>query len=205
MVLSAVVALVTIVGAGTAGAHGGEGELTVTKVEQTGPTTVAVEVGIVYENDGHLAEDASVSATLTGPDGASVGPVELARTGDTTSLYAASIEVPGPGDWKVAVTSTEPEGSAEGTVAVVADADTATTAAPPATEAPTTAVAEDTTDDSDAAVTAEPLTTTAAAEDDDGGSSTGLIVGASLVLAVLVIGGAVLVARSRAAKDAAQS
>lgn len=202
MVLSAVVALVTIVGAGTAGAHGGEGELTVTKVEQTGPTTVAVEVGIVYENDGHLAEDASVSATLTGPDGASVGPVELARTGDTTSLYAASIEVPGPGDWKVAVTSTEPEGSAEGTVAVVADADTSTTAAPSTTEAPTTAVAEDTTDDSDAA---EPLTTTAAAEDDDDGSSTGLIVGASLVLAVLVIGGAVLVARSRAAKDAAQS
>ena len=127
LTLLAALALVLVAGTSPASAHGDEGELTLTKVEQTGPTTVSIEVGIVYEGDGHLAEDAQVSATLTGPDGATVGPVDLTRSGDTTSLYQAEVEVPAQGDWAVAVTSTEPAGEVSGSVTVAAQADAATT------------------------------------------------------------------------------
>ena len=67
-------------GTGTAAAHGDEGELTLTRLETTGPTTVEIEVGIVYEGDGHLAEDATVTASMTGPAGAAVGPLAMVRT-----------------------------------------------------------------------------------------------------------------------------
>jgi hypothetical protein len=190
LTLLAALALVLVAGTSPAAAHGDEGELTLTKVEQTGPTTVSIEVGIVYEGDGHLAEDAQVSATLTGPDGATVGPVDLTRSGDTTSLYQAAVEVPTQGDWAVAVTSTEPAGEVSGSVTVAAQTDTAagdpstTVAAVPIAGAP------------------EPVTVTddVAGEEDaaeDSGPSPALIVGACLVLAALVIGGAFLVARSR--------
>ena len=193
--LLAVLAVVLLVGASPAAAHGDEGELTLTKVEQTGPTTVSIEVGIVYEGDGHLAEDANVSATLTGPDGATVGPVDLTRTSDTTSLYQATVEVPAPGDWSVSVESAEPAGEVTGGVTVAERADTSSaTAAPTTTEAPVTSE-----------VDPEPVTLTeeAAADEDaeDSGLSPAVVVGACLLLAAVVIGGAFLVARSRAAKD----
>lgn len=193
--LLAVLAVVLLVGASPAAAHGDEGELTLTKVEQTGPTTVSIEVGIVYEGDGHLAEDATVSATLTGPDGATVGPVDLTRTSDTTSLYQATVEVPAPGDWSVSVESAEPAGEVTGSVTVAEQADTSsTTAAPTTTEAPVTSE-----------VAPEPVTLSedAAADEDaeDSGLSPAVVVGACLLLAAVVIGGAFLVARSRSAKD----
>src|SRR5690606_2855111 len=85
-----------------------------------------VEVGIVYTNDGHPAEEAEVAAALTGPDGTSVGPVTLERT--SGSLYSAEIDVPGPGAWQVSVTSTTP--TAQGGVTVEVAESSETTAAP---------------------------------------------------------------------------
>ena len=153
LTLLAALALVLVAGTSPAAAHGDEGELTLTKVEQTGPTTVSIEVGIVYEGDGHLAEDAQVSATLTGPDGATVGPVDLTRSGDTTSLYQAAVEVPAQGDWAVAVTSTEPAGEVSGSVTVAAQADTATDDEPSTTIAavPIAGAPEPVTDQDDVA------------------------------------------------------
>lgn len=188
---------VAVLGVGTlpAGAHGAEGELTLTKVEQNGPTTVEVEVGIVYANDGHLAEDAAVSATLTGPDGATVGPVELTRTGETTSLYAATVDVTAVGEWSVVITSTEPTGSTSGSVTVIegfapatTTPDAPATTASPATEAPAPVAAVD-------AATEQASADGAIGNGDGFPSAT--IVGASLALfAVVLIGGA-LVARRR--------
>lgn len=195
--LLAVTVAVIGVGALPAGAHGAEGELTLTKADQTGPTTVEIEVGIVYANDGHLAEDATVSATLTGPDGATVGPVELTRTGEATSLYAASVDVTGVGEWSVAVTSIEPAGTTSGSVTVVEGfAPTTTTpeapatTAPPATEAPAPV----------AAVEDAPASEEAAADGaigDGDGFPSAAIVGASLALFAVVLVGGVLVARRR--------
>lgn len=197
-ILLSVVAVVLVVGSGTAAAHGDEGEMSVTRLEQVGPTTVEVEVGIVYEGDGHLAEDAQVSATLAGPGGASVGPVELERTGEATSLYAATVEVPSAGEWTATVTSSDPTAEASQAVTVAEQA-------PATTEAPATTAADasTTTTEAPAEVDAEPVTATQSAEDEESSSNLALLVGASLVLAVIVIGGAVLVARQRAAKDAA--
>lgn len=188
---------VLIVGTGTAGAHGDEGEMTLTRFEQVGPVTVEVEVGIVYEGDGHLAEDAAVSATLAGPDGATVGPVELIRTGENSSLYAASIDVTAPGDWEVEVTSTEPDAEATGRVTVSEQE-------PASTSSPTTPA---TVDESGATATGDGGSAEgadeAAADDsaDDSGPNLVLVTGASLALAAIVIGGAVLVARRRAGAD----
>ncbi len=193
VLMLAAAGLVLVATTGTASAHGDEGELELTTFEQTGPTTVEVEVGIVYEGDGHLAEDAAVTATLTGPDGATVGPVELAWAGENSSLYSATVEVPSVGDWAVAVTSTDPAGEAEGTLTVVEQADTTTTAAP------TTTVTTAAPDAPDPVAVDDEL---AADEGGDDGVSPAVIVVACLVLAALVIGGAVLVARSRGGRDA---
>lgn len=202
VLLATVTALTLFVGVGTASAHGDEGELTVTKLEQVGPTSVAIEAGIVYEGDGHLAEDATVTATLIGPGGATVGPVQLTRTGESTSLYAATVEVPATGDWSVEVTSTEPAAEATQAIAVTEQAAAASSTTAPATDGDTadgtttTAAAEE--------LDAEPVTTTAEAEEDEASSpNLTLVVGASLVLFAIVMVGAVLVARQRAAKDAA--
>ena len=66
-----------------------------------------VEVGIVYEGDGHLAEDATVTASLTGPAGLRSVRSPWCAPVATTSLYAVSADVT-PGDWSVKVTSTDP-------------------------------------------------------------------------------------------------
>ncbi len=186
-----------------AAAHGAEGEVTVTKLEQTGPTTVEVEVGIVYAGDGHLAEEAVVTATLSGPAGATIGPVELTRTGETTSLYAARVEVPSSGDWSVAVTSAEPTGAASGSVTLVEGFAATTT-----TQAPDGATASSATVEAPEPITAtdDPDATESAAAADDAGDIeflSGPVVAASLALFALVIGGGVLVARRRERADSA--
>lgn len=101
-----------------ASAHGDEGDMELTRLEQTGPNRVEVEVGIVYSNDGHLAEGATVTATLTRDDGTAVGPVDLPRRGEGSSLYGASVDLPAPGQWALSVTSTEPDAEVEGALVV---------------------------------------------------------------------------------------
>lgn len=180
LVLSTIAMAVTVA-AGAAPAHSDEGTMTITKAEATGPTAIRIEVGLVYANDDDLATGATVEARLTGPAGATVGPVPLSRLDEDSSVYGADVTVPQPGAWQVAVTSTEPAASASAEVEVqgattTTAAQTTTTAAAPTTE-PGTSV---------------PATTTAAAGgdgdgDDDGGSKTGLI--AALVAVGVVLGG----------------
>lgn len=196
LLLAVVTGLVLVATTGTVSAHSDVGEMELTAFEQTGPTTVEIEVGIVYEGDGHLAEDATVTATLSGPDGATVGPVELTWAGVGSSLYAATVEVPVIGDWSVAVTSIDPAGAVDGSLTVVEQAGTPTTEAPPTTSAPST------TEDAPEPVTLDDELAADQDAADEGGVSPTVVVIACLVLAALVIGGAFLVARSRGDRDA---
>ena len=133
------VVAVLLCGADLAGAHGDTGELTVTRAEQSGPNRIDLEVGIVHGDDGHIASDATVSATLVGPAGDTVGPVPLAQVEPESSLYAAEIEVSGPGSWAVAVDSTNPSAGTQTEIDVVqspADGTDTTTSTTTTTAAP---------------------------------------------------------------------
>ena len=144
LVAAFAVVAVLLSGADLAGAHGDTGELSVTRAEQSGPNRIDLEVGIVHGDDGHIASEATVSATLVGPAGDTVGPVPLAQVDPDSSLYAAEIEVSGPGSWAVAVDSTNPSAGLQTEIDVVQSPDdgaatddtTTTTAAPATTEAP---------------------------------------------------------------------
>lgn len=186
--LSAViVALMAVLFPSIASAHSDAGTMTLTKLEQIGPERVRLEVGIVYEGDGHLAEDATVSATLKSTSGDTVGPVDLARVGEQSSLYGAEIEVSGTGSWTATVTSTNPTATAEATVEVAAES-TTTTAATPTSTAP-----ESTSPPSTTSATTAPAED-ASSEDDDS-DNTGLYIVLAAV-AVIVLGGlGVLLAR----------
>lgn len=119
-----------------ASAHSDEGEMTVTVVEQGSGDSIILEVGIVYSDDGHLAEEASVSATLTGPGGEIVGPVDLARIAG--ARYGAEVAVSGPGEWSVMITSENPTAEAEASVTLAEPVTTTTTSSTTTTTAPTT-------------------------------------------------------------------
>ncbi len=186
-------------GAGTALAHDETGTMSITRAEQSGPTSVLVEVGIVFAGDGHLAEDATVSATLD--DGTtSVGSIPLQHGEAGTSLYSATIDVPSAGTWAIEVTSTDPNASATGSV-TVSDSPAPTTTA----STTTTTTTEDQTAEQPTSAPpggSDDITPLTAANQDDGGVSPTVVIVACLVLAAAVIGGAFLVARQRSRKDA---
>lgn len=171
-----------------ASAHGDEGEMELTRLEQVGADRAKVEVGIVYANDGHLAEDATVSAELTHDDGTLVGPVDLLGQGEGTSLYGATVDLPAAGTWSVAVTSIGPDASVEGTLVVV---DAPPTTEAPTTEAPTTAAPTTeppaTTDADDTSGVSPPTDDLAAAVDD--GDGTTLLIVVLIALAVIALAG----------------
>jgi hypothetical protein len=56
-------------GASPAGAHDGAGTLTVEAAHPVDPLSVHYIVVLTWDNDGHAAEDATVTATPVAPDG----------------------------------------------------------------------------------------------------------------------------------------
>lgn len=183
LVMAVVAALASMLLGGTraAGAHGDEGTMAVTVAEQSGPSTVHVEVGITYANDDDLAQEATVTATLTAPDGTEVGPVPLTLVDETSSKYGADVAVPGPGTWTLAVTSTGPEATATGSVTVTRDA--------PATSRPTTTTTRGPGTTSGPTVPVDPEEATS----DEGGVVLPLVIAAGAAAAV----GGYVVARRR--------
>lgn len=148
-------------------AHGDEGKMTVTVAEQAGPGAIRLEVGILYANDEELAEEATVSATLTGPAGEKVGPVDLPRI--SGARYGTEVSVPVPGAWAVTVGSTTPTAQGTATVTVAEQAATTTSST---TEAAVPTVADE----------------APATPSDDGGSGAGVAIA---VVAVVVLAAAV--------------
>ncbi len=192
-------------GAAPAGAHSDEGEMEITRLDAASGDSIAVEVGIRYVNDGHLAEDATARATAIGPDGRRSGPVELTRVSADGSLYAAALNDVGPGEWIVQVDSTDPIADATGRVEVAepaggatADGDGAGTA-DGLPSADVEATTPDGTLDDQVILDADPMAT---GDDLEGGLPFVAFVGA--VAAVAVTGGALTMVRRRenAARDA---
>ena len=159
-----------------AGAHGGDGEMTLVSATRGASDEVDLTVELVYVEDGHGVPDATVTAVVG--DSAAV---TLAATA-TEGQYQGVVEAPAGST--IRVTSVEPVTTLE----VPAPAAAATTT----TEAPTTSTTEATT--TTAAPTTEPAPTTTEAptpdvvvEDDDGGLSTGVLV--AIGAGVVVIAG----------------
>lgn len=117
----AIAALLTVFG-GNAAAHSDGGSMQIITLEQTGPLTVTIEAGVTFANDGHLAADAAVQATLSGPGGESIGPIALQGGGEGSGLYLAEVVLPAPGPWSAEVTSSNPSARADGEVQVSAEA-----------------------------------------------------------------------------------
>jgi hypothetical protein len=97
--------------------------MSVVAASPAGPHSVHLEVGVTFANDNDLAPDATVTATLTNADGATVGPVDLPN--GRGAHYGADITVPAPGTWTFIATAINPAATATGTVDV-GDAPTTT-------------------------------------------------------------------------------
>ncbi|MFM7509264.1 MAG: hypothetical protein ACKO5A_06915 [Actinomycetota bacterium] len=135
-----VIAVVAVVGATTAGAHGGPVQLEVLDVE-TGPGTVRIEVRLSYTGDGHGVADAAVTVAgeVAGePGGAPLTPVSLEPSGDE-GVYAGDIAVPVPGTWSLRVTSAQPTASVALDVEVPVPATTAPATTTPVAQSPVSA------------------------------------------------------------------
>lgn len=193
MIVALIATAVALALTGPAGAHSDAGELSFTRSEQTGPNEIAIEVGIVYADDDHLAVDAAVTATLNGPAGDVVGPVELARVDPNSSLYAATVTVPGPGSWAVTANSTSPEGSVETEVDVIEATVDTTTSSMPATST-TVAPGDDEPGDGTTDGTTDAVTTSS--DGTDSGDNRWLLVTAA-VAAVAIVAVVALVLRRR--------
>jgi hypothetical protein len=99
-----------------AGAHDGKGIVTMEASHPAG-TGVHFIVRVTWENDGHPAAGATVTAVPVGADGTPLTPVPLPAA-DSDGRYAGVVEFPEPGEWTVRFTSVEPTGTAEATATV---------------------------------------------------------------------------------------
>ena len=167
------------VAAAPAAAHSDDGEMTVTRADATGDTTVEIEVGIVYTNDDDLATEATVTATATISTGATVGPIDVPNTND--ALYAATIELPEAGVWTVSLSATDPTASA------TAEVDT-TAVTPTTTAAPTTSMTRGPTTTVSAAKAPSPQAASAPEQDDSSAIPPALI--AVIAIIIIAVGGA---------------
>ncbi|HET6952896.1 MAG TPA: FixH family protein [Acidimicrobiales bacterium] len=189
----AAVALLTVGAAAPATAHEGDGVVTIEEVHPAG-ASVHYIVRVTWENDGHPAADATVTATVVMPDGETLTPVVLAPA-DDDGRYAGAVEYPGAGSYTIRITSIDPTGTAEQTEDVSASPSTV----PPDVTAPgseaTTATAPEAgtgfapADDGTGDETAGETGDDAAAPADDGDD--GMPVWLIALAAVVVIGGAV--------------
>jgi hypothetical protein len=181
LALATLLAVVTT-GAAPALAHAGDGifELESRELDDTSATYV---VRLTWEDDGHAAVDATVTATAIAPDGTQQTPVPMDEVGD--GRYGATVRFPEAGTWTVRFTSVSPPGTLEVEEEVAAPATTTSTTSTTSTTEPEQVVA--------------PATTLP--DEDDGGGTSGWL--AIAFVALLVVAGAVAAARARRSRDAA--
>jgi hypothetical protein len=181
-----------------AGAHEGEGIITMDAAHPAG-TSVHFIVRVTWENDGHPAADAVVTATAVGGDGTQLTPVTLAPV-DDDGRYANAIDFGSPGAWTVRFTSIDPTGTAKVTQTVEAT---------PATTADDTAAASGDSGEGGFAPADDDTGASGEAAASDGGDS-GMPIWLVGAAAVVVFGGGFLALRtvrryrSEAASEEAQ-
>lgn len=146
ILLAALAVLVAL--AAPAAAHGDTGTMEVVRAEVTEGLTARVEVGVLHE-DGDLAEEATVKATLRHVDGTTVGPVALEPV--SGARYGATVELPRAGEWTLTARSTGPEAEATSTFTAEADAP-ATTLATTSTTAEAEPVADEEEDEDEVGI-----------------------------------------------------
>lgn len=102
-----------------ASAHDGDAEL---EVDQAHPFDGGVHyiVYVKWVDDDHPAEEATVTATPTGPAGELGDPVPLSSDGNEPGFYDGELDMAEPGDWTVVFSSLEPDGDLEHTETVEA-------------------------------------------------------------------------------------
>ena len=203
LVLAVILAVAVVVGGGAApaGAHEGDGQLTISLVDPPAPRapgSVRYQVLLTYVNDGHPAPDATVTVVAEGPT--TVGPLPMTEA--TEGTYEATVAFPSPGAWTVRFTAVTPAALLEVTQDLPAAATTTVASTvPPPTSTPPSALA--TTVPSTATSTAPGSTAGDPSEAEDGGDDDGgggvwpvvlIALGAGAVVAV---GAAVLARRRR--------
>ena len=176
-------ALAVLSSAAPAGAHGGNGTFT---IESSTPDATGVRfvVRLVWDNDGHPAADATVTAVAIGQDVVAT-PVPMTFTDD--GRYTATVPPPDASTWTVRFTAINPTGTGE------APGSEVLAQAPPTTAAETTLVPIDpssTTGGPETTYTTSSTPGPTAATDTSGNDSDGLLVP---VLAVAAIAGIVAV------------
>lgn len=170
-----------------AGAHEGKAIITV-DTATPGDRAVSYELLVVWDNDGHPAKDATVTAVATRADGADAGPVAM-QSVDDDGHYTGTLEFPSDGEWTVRFTVVEPPGTLDVAQSVTSFTTSSAQVASTMTVPVTTAVP-----------TSEPTVAT-----DSSGSAAIWIIAAA---AALVSGGAVvadLVLRRRRRTRAAEA
>jgi hypothetical protein len=157
-------------------AHSDQGTMTAeARPAAAQPLAATARARVVFANDGHPANEAAVTVTGTGPNGAQVGPAALNRVDD--GEYEANVALPAVGDWSLAFTSATPTASATTTVNVPAPA----TTTPPSTEP------------------ADQQRRASGSNDDDGSglNASALALGGGTVVAAAIVGGVVVARRRR--------
>lgn len=174
--------------AGSASAHGAEGEMTVITAEPAGAFEVRLQIGLLYANDTELATEATVTVTGVGPDGNTLRPTALPR--EEGAKYGTTLTGLANGPWTFTIVSTGPAATATASVEVPVDQQSSTTTpSPTTTAAPATTVAPDTTTTTSAPVVSG----------DDAGSSESnpAVIAAIAIATIAVVGGLFLFLRSR--------
>ena len=207
--VAALLALACALGAASpAAAHDGGGTFA---VEQTHPTTspdgassIHYIVRLTWDNDGHAAEGATVTATAVDAAGTAQTPATLAPDPSGDGRYSGTVEFPEPGAWTVRFTSIEPTGTLDHAQEVAAAATTTTGgddgsadgggATDTTADAAGFAPADDGTGDS-----AAQAPSTAEEDDDGSGIPVLLIVGAAIVALGGVVTALVAIRRYRPA------
>jgi hypothetical protein len=192
-------------GGSPAGAHDGPAIVVIEQVHPAGLQQHYI-VRVTWEDDGHPAVDATVTATAIAADGTQLTPVPLAPA-DDDGRYAGAIEYPSAGAWTVRVSSIEPTGSVEQPQEITAPA---TTEAPDGAGEVATAPgegeggegfapADDGTGDSDEAAT------DASDGSDDSGMPVYLLVAAAAVAVIGAVTAVTTIRRHRASGPAEAS
>lgn len=192
---TAVAAFTLLASGGPAGAHEGDAIIQLQAAHPAG-SSVHFIVMVTWENDGHPAVDATVTATALSIAGEQLTPVALAPEGGE-GVYGGAVEFPSSGLWTVRFTSIDPGGTLEQVQEVNVAPTTVPTTAPAdgdseitvGTEADPGFAPED--DGTGASATEDDQ----AAGADDGGDD-GLPLWLIALAAVVVVGGAIAAVRT---------